>query len=75
MTSPATCRTPALKFDAQEVAVIVGVGEDGTFVELCITGNLLDGTAFTACDCVRIMDCGPVPVTPSTWGAVKATFR
>jgi hypothetical protein len=32
--------------------------ETNTFIELCVTGTLLDGTPFVACDCVRIINAG-----------------
>ncbi len=43
-------------------------------IDLCITGNLLDGTPFAGCDCV-VVDIIPLATEPSTWGRVKSGYR
>ena len=45
-----------MKFDIQELVSVLELDSVAkrTFVELCVTGRLIDGTGFRACDCVRI---------------------
>ncbi len=45
-----------MKFDIQELRSVLELDSVAkrTFIELCVTGILNDGTAFMACDCVRI---------------------
>lgn len=55
----------ALKFDKRAIFAALGSVSDGDVVELTVTGQLLDGTAFNASDCVRILIKGPVaPPSP-----------
>ena len=50
-----------LKFDIQELVTATDLASTGTeFVELTVTGSLLDGTPFSASDCVRIVPPGDV---------------
>ncbi|MHC4179782.1 MAG: T9SS type A sorting domain-containing protein, partial [Planctomycetota bacterium] len=50
-----------MKFYRWEIRDAIGDVEPGDVLELTISGNLLDGTAFTGKDCVVIVG-GPVPM-------------
>jgi subtilisin-like proprotein convertase family protein len=56
-----------IKFGSQEVAEALELGSvpSDTQVELCVSGMLLDGTAFVACDCVRIVGGAPGVISGS----------
>ncbi len=63
-------------FDSVEVSDALGLGgfDPGAWVELNLSGNLLDGTAFGANDCVRLVPPGAAPAalhvrsnTPNAW--------
>lgn len=49
-----------LKFSTPEVVAALSLNEvaAGTSVELVVSGNLVDGTAFTASDCVKLVPVG-----------------
>jgi hypothetical protein len=60
-----------LKFQASDVAAILGLVNDGDVIPLVISGLLTDGTAFEGTDCIRILSKDlqpPVPLVPE--GAV-----
>ena len=58
-----------LKFDSGQLAELLEVGTQ----EVCITGNLIDGTPFTGCDCLVVFE-PPVPTSESSLGFLKALF-
>jgi hypothetical protein len=80
-----------LKFLRQDIVAVLGEFEDGEEIELTLTGQLMDGTAFEVSDCVWILDKGrevaledQTPVgnpaargssESSSWGTIKALYR
>lgn len=62
-----------VRFDPGEVYELLQVFPPGSEVELCVEGQLVDGTPFTACDCVFLIQ--PLPVAESSWGRIKSTYR
>ena len=59
-----------LKFRTQEIVAALGAVSDGDEVEITLTASLMDGTPFTASDCVWILDKGREPsrATPEDGG-------
>lgn len=53
-----------LKFDTQDIISALGPLTGGDVIELTLTGELLDGTPFTASDCMRVNRTGPPNGTP-----------
>jgi hypothetical protein len=54
-----------LKFRSSEIAAAIGPAANGDYIELTLTGQLLDGTGFEVSDCVKILAKRDTPPPPA----------